>query len=355
MASDSSRTERATPRKREDERKKGNIFQSKDAVSALSLLALTLLLRLAGGPLISGMKRVLLDGYGSLATVDRLTAMDASAILGRFAVSALMLILPISGVAMLLGVVLGGVQTRFLFAATLLKPKLSRLNPMSGFKNMFSAKSLVELIKSILKIVVIGAILYSDIVSRVMQIRSMPLNTLESGIAWTGGAIFSITIKILMFMVAFAAADFFYQWWDYEKRMRMTKQEVRDEQKRIEGDPHIKGRIREVQRKMAMMRMMHKVPTADVVIRNPTHFAVALKYDPKKDRAPVVVAKGADQIALTIVRIAKEHNVYVTENKPLARGLYESVEIGMQIPESFYKPVADVIAFIYKLKKRTAG
>ena len=355
MASDSSRTERATPRKREDERKKGNIFQSKDAVSALSLLALTLLLRLAGGPLISGMKRVLLDGYGSLATVDRLTAMDASAILGRFAVSALMLILPISGVAMLLGVVLGGVQTRFLFAATLLKPKLSRLNPMSGFRNMFSAKSLVELIKSILKIVVIGAILYSDIVSRVMQIRSMPLNTLESGIAWTGGAIFSITIKILMFMVAFAAADFFYQWWDYEKRMRMTKQEVRDEQKRIEGDPHIKGRIREVQRKMAMMRMMHKVPTADVVIRNPTHFAVALKYDPKKDRAPVVVAKGADQIALTIVRIAKEHNVYVTENKPLARGLYESVEIGMQIPESFYKPVADVIAFIYKLKKRTAG
>ncbi len=350
MASDSSRTERATPRKREDERKKGNIFQSKDAVSALSLLALTLLLRLAGGPLISGMKRVLLDGYGSLATVDRLTAMDASAILGRFAVSALMLILPISGVAMLLGVVLGGVQTRFLFAATLLKPKLSRLNPMSGFRNMFSAKSLVELIKSILKIVVIGAILYSDIVSRVMQIRSMPLNTLESGIAWTGGAIFSITIKILMFMVAFAAADFFYQWWDYEKRMRMTKQEVRDEQKRIEGDPHIKGRIKEVQRKMAMMRMMHKVPTADVVIRNPTHFAVALKYDPKKDRAPVVVAKGADQIALTIVRIAKEHNVYVTENKPLARGLYESVEIGMQIPESFYKPVADVIAFIFKLK-----
>ncbi len=355
MASDASRSEKATPRKREDERKKGNIYQSKDAVSALSLLALVLLIRMAGGPLLSGMRGVVQEGYGSLATVDHLTAGDASSIMGRFALSALMMILPISGVAMLLGVVLGGVQTRFLFAASLLKPKLSRLNPMSGFKNMFSTKSLVELIKSILKVVVIGAILYSEIVSRVLQIRSMPLATLESGIAWTGEGIFSISTKILMFMVAFAAADYFYQWWDYEKRMRMTKQEVRDEQKNIEGNPQIKGRIREVQRKIAMMRMMQKVPKADVVIRNPTHFAVALKYDPKKDRAPVVVAKGADQIALTIVRIAKEHGVYVTENKPLARGLYEAVDIGMQIPEAFYKPVADIIAFIYKLKKRTAG
>jgi flagellar biosynthesis protein FlhB len=355
MASDLSRTERATPRKREDERKKGNIFQSRDAVSALSLLAMILLIRMAGGPLLSGMKNVLQDSYGSLATMNHLTALDASNIMGRFALSTLLLILPISGVAMVLGVVLGGVQTRFLFAASLLKPKLSRLNPMTGIKNLFSSKSLVELIKSIVKIVIIGAILYSEIVNRVLMIRNMPLNTLESGIVWTGEAIYSVSTKILMFMVAFAAADYFYQWWNYEKRMRMTKQEVREEQKRIEGDPNIKGRIREVQRKMAMMRMMQKVPKADVVIRNPTHFAVALQYDPKKDRAPVVVAKGADQIALTIVRIAQEHGVYVTENKPLARGLYEAVDIGKQIPEAFYKPVADIIAFIYKLKKRTAG
>ncbi len=355
MASDASRTEKATPRKREDERKKGNIYQSKDAVSVLSLLVLILLVRLAGGPIIDGMKRVVLDSYGSLAAVDRMTALDASNIMGRFAMNAMMLILPIGGVAMVLGVVMSGAQTRFLFAASLLKPKFSRLNPVTGLKNLFSLKSLVELIKSILKVAVIGGILYGEISSRILQIRNMPLATLDRGILWTGEAVFSITTKILMFMVAFAAADYFYQWWDYERRMRMTKQEVKDEQKRIEGDPNIKGRIREVQRKMAVMRMMHKVPTADVVIRNPTHYAVALKYDPKKDKAPVVVAKGADQIALTIVRIAKEHNVYVTENKPLARGLYEAVQIGMQIPEAFYKPVADVIAFIYKLKKRTAG
>jgi len=355
MASDSGRTERATPHKREDERKKGHIFQSKDAVSAFSLLTLILLLRMAGGPVLSGMKHVLQDSYLSLATVDRLTAMDASSIMGQYAISAMMMILPISGVAMLLGVVLGGVQTRFLFATSLLKPKFSRLNPMTGVKNMFSAKSLVELIKSIVKITIIGAVLYGEIGGRVLQIRSMPLATMESGILWTGDAVFSITTKILMYMIAFAAADYFYQWWEYEKRMKMTKQEIQDEHKRMEGDPKIKGRIRDVQRKMAMMRMMHNVPKADVVIRNPTHFAVALKYDPKKNKAPMVVAKGADQIALTIVKIAQEHGVYVTENKPLARGLYEAVEIGMQIPEAFYKPVADVIAFIYKLKKRTAG
>ena len=355
MAVDSSRTERATPRKRDEERKKGNIFMSKDAISALSLLAMIMLLRVAGQPLIAGMKSMLLDGYASLAATERITAVEASSLMNRFCISAMAMIVPVSGAAMLMGVLFGGIQTKFRFTPSLLKPKLTRLNPLSGIKHMFSAKALVELAKSILKIAVIGAVLYNEILGRVLQVRTMSLGDLTSGILWTGEAIFSISTKILMFMVLFAAADYFYQWWEYERNLRMTKQEVRDEQKRIEGNPQIKGRIREVQRKMAMMRMMQKVPKADVVIRNPTHYAVALKYDPKKDKAPVVLAKGADQVALAIVRIAKEHDVYITENKPLARGLYETVEIGMQIPVEFYKPVADIIAFIYKLKKRAAA
>ena len=355
MAVDSSRTERATPRRREEERKKGNIFVSKDAISALSLLALIVLLRMAGQPLIDGMKNMLLDGYASLASTERITAVEASSMMSKYGLSAMAMILPVSAAAMLTGILFGGIQTKFRFTASLLKPKFSRLNPMSGFKQMFSAKALVELAKSILKIAVIGAVLYNEIFNRILQIRTMPLGDLGSGIRWTGEAIFSISTKILMFMVVFAAADYFYQWWEYERNLRMTKQEVRDEQKRIEGNPQIKSRIREVQRKMAMMRMMQQVPKADVIIRNPTHFAVALKYDSKKDKAPVVVAKGADQVALAIVRVAKENNVYITENKPLARGLYEAVEIGMQIPVEFYKPVADIIAFIYKLKKRAAG
>ncbi len=355
MAVDSSRTERATPRRRQEEQKKGNIFMSKDAISALSLLSLVMLFRMAGQPLIDGMKNMLLDGYASLASVDRITAVEASTLMSKYGMTAMALILPVSAAAMLTGVLFGGIQTKFRFTASLLKPKLSRINPISGIKHMFSAKSLVELAKSILKIAVIGAVLYNEILSRILQVRTMPLGDLVSGVRWTGEAIFSISTKILMFMVMFSAADYFYQWWEYERNLRMTKQEVRDEQKRIDGNPQIKGRIREVQRKMAMMRMMQQVPKADVVIRNPTHYAVALKYDSKKNKAPVVVAKGADQIALAIVRVAKENNVYITENRPLARGLYEAVEIGMQIPAEFYKPVADIIAFIYKLKKRAAG
>ncbi len=355
MASDSSRTEKATPRKRSDERKKGNIFMSKDAISALSLLTMIALLRIAGLPLISGLRDQLVESLGSMASIERLSVREASAIMSSVGVNMIMIILPVSGMAIASGVLFTGIQTRFRFTASLLKPQLSRLNPISGLKNMFSAKALVELAKSILKIFIIGSVLYSEITARVIQIRNMPLLSLDSGISWTGEAIFSISMKILMFMVAFSAADYFYQWWTYERKLRMTKEEVKEEHKRSEGNPQTKGRIREIQRKMSVMRMMQQVPKADVVIRNPTHFAVALKYDPKKNKAPVVLAKGADHVALTIVRIAKENNVYITENKPLARGLYEAVEIGMQIPFEFYKPVADIIAFIYKLKKRATG
>jgi flagellar biosynthetic protein FlhB len=354
MASDPGRTEKASPKKRQDEREKGNIFQSRDVTSTLSLLALVVLFKLAGGSLWSGLARVVEDGYGTLGVTEQITVTNAASLLGGFAISALLLILPIGGAAMALGVVLDGVQTRFMFAKALLKPKLSRLNPAAGLKNMFSMRSLVELIKSILKVTVIGVILYQDVSSRLLQVQKMPLVSLQSSIAWTGDAVFSIVIRILMFMVFFAAADYMYQWWEYEQRIRMTKQEVKEEMKRMEGDPNIKARIRDVQRKMAMMRMMQKVPLADVVIRNPTHFAVALQYDPKKDRAPVVVAKGADQVALNIVRIAEENGVYVTENRPLARGLFEAVELDSPIPEEFYKPVADVIAFVYKLRKKAA-
>ena len=354
MASDPGRTEKASPKKRQDEREKGNIFQSRDVTSTLSLLALVVLFKLAGGSMWSGLERVVKEGYGSLTSAEQITVTGAASMIGGFAINALMLILPISGAAMALGVVLEGVQTRFMFAKSLLKPKFSRLNPVAGFKNIFSTRSLVELIKSILKVTVIGVVLYSDLNNRLFQIQKMPLVSIQSSLAWTGDAVFSIVIRILMFMVFFAAADYLYQWWDYEKRIRMTKQEVKDEMKRMDGDPNIKARIKDVQRKMATMRMMQKVPLADVVIRNPTHFAVALQYNPKKDRAPVVVAKGADQVALTIVRIAEENGVYVTENRPLARGLFEAVDLDRPIPEEFYKPVADVIAFVYKLRKKAA-
>jgi flagellar biosynthetic protein FlhB len=180
---------------------------------------------------------------------------------------------------------------------------------------------------------------------------NMPLARLEETIVWVAKIVYNTIIKISVIMLIFGAADYLYQWWSYEREIMMTKQEVKDEYKRLEGDPHIRGRIKEIQRKMSLMRMMHKVPSADVVIKNPTHYAVALKYEPKKDIAPVVIAKGKDHVALKIIEIAEKNNVYITENRPLARGLYEAVDINQRIPEEFYKAVAEIIAFIYKLKK----
>lgn len=347
-----SKTERATPRKKQDERKKGNIFQSKDVTNSVSLLALTYLIRLCGGWLFGTMERVVREGCASLTFTPTLTVREAAGIVSNFSIDMAVLIVPVAAASMFMGLLLTGVQTRFLITPSLLGPKLSRINPMSGLKNLFSPKTMVELIKSIIKVTIIGFVLYSDISARITAATLSPLISPVSSMRYLAESVFDITVRIAMFMVIFAAFDYLYQWWDYEKRLRMTKEEVKEELKRMEGDPNIKGRIRSLQRRMAQARMMQKVPTADVVIKNPTHYAVALKYEPSRNAAPVVVAKGVDLVALNIIRVAEENGVYVTENRPLARGLYEAVELDHEIPEQFFKPVADIIAFIYNLKKK---
>jgi flagellar biosynthetic protein FlhB len=175
----------------------------------------------------------------------------------------------------------------------------------------------------------------------------------ENGIAYLGDMIMTIVSTSAAVFVVLAALDYFYQWWDYEKNLRMTKQEVKEEYKQTEGDPQIKGQIRERQRKQAQARMMQNVPKADVIIRNPTHYAVAIKYNPDEDRAPVLLAKGADKLALRIIREAEKYNIAITENRPLARGLYEAVEIDQEIPSEFYQAVAEVLVFVYNLKNKS--
>lgn len=168
----------------------------------------------------------------------------------------------------------------------------------------------------------------------------------------TGDIIMDIVLKVGLIFVAIAVADYVYQWWQYEKNLRMSKQEIKDEYKQTEGDPQIKAHIKSMQQQRARQRMMQAVPEADVVIRNPTHYAVAIKYNPEKNRAPMVVAKGMDSLALRIIEVAEESGVYITENRPLARALYESVELDAEIPDKFYKPIAEVLAFVYSLKKK---
>ena len=217
---------------------------------------------------------------------------------------------------------------------------------------MFSLKKVVELVKNLIKISILLALLYNIIMDDLVPIsRTINMDLLNSSV-YMLNMIFSLVIKVCMAFTVVAFFDYLYQRWDYEKNLKMTKQEVKDEYKQTEGNPEIKGRIRRLQREMAMSRMMQKVPQADVIVRNPTHFAVALKYDPNKNSAPIVLAKGQDELALRIVKIAEENDVTVIENKPLARGIYAVTPLDAEIPGEYYGVVAEILVQVYKLKNK---
>ena len=288
--------------------------------------------------------------HPDVMTIQNLKPLFIKAVL-IFAMTALPMLL-LSGFA---GIVAAGAQTKFLFSSKLLAFKFDRLNPLQGIKRMFSLRGIIELVKALLKVVVLGAVIYQTMRAQIMQFpRFMDMSIMQA-IAVTTDIVFEIVKNAAVLFVFVALADFGYQWWDYEKNLRMSKQEIKEEYKESEGDPQIKAKIKERQQMMARQRMMQNVPGADVVIRNPTHYAVAIRYDAEKNSSPVVVAKGADHIALNIVRIAEENNVVVLENRPLARGLYEAVELDQEIPEQFFKPVAEVLAYVYNLKKKGVG
>ncbi|MFA6729978.1 MAG: flagellar biosynthesis protein FlhB [Eubacteriales bacterium] len=348
---DSGKTEKATPKKREDERKKGNIYFSRDIANSLSFVVVMFLFKLFMSPAVEYLKAGLSGRIAGIASYSSLGTATARTIFIKVIIDAFLLIIPIGLAAALTVITFTGLQTRFLFSPSRLKPKFSRLNPAEGLKKMVSLKSFIELMKSVIKLTIIAAVVYGKIKLAAKAMLALPFQTLSPAMAIIGGTIYDIAISISIYMALFSTADYLYQWWEYEKNIMMTKQEIKEEYKQTEGDPHIKGRIKDVQRKMASLRMMKKVKTSDVVIRNPTHYAVALKYKPPKDKAPIVVAKGRDLVALKIIDIAKENSVHITENRPLARGIYESVELDRPIPEEFYKAVAEILAFIFKLNK----
>jgi flagellar biosynthetic protein FlhB len=348
---DSSKTEKATEKKRRDERKKGNIFQSKDVTNALGFILIVFVLRLLSPYIIGYSKDLVTGGIVRLQYADEFTVTAARTLAYDLLGSFIILAGPVGLTAAACAVVLTGIQTRFLFSTERLKPQLTRLNPVTGFKRLFSLRSYVDLMKSLIKMVIIGSVVYSNLRALLEKVLQTPAMTLTDTVAFLSDSAYDIAMSLSIYMALFAIADYIYQWWEYEREIRMTKQEVKEEFKQTEGDPQIKSRIKDVQRKLASMRMMKKVPTADVVIRNPTHYAVALKYQPPDDKAPVVIAKGMDYMALKIIEVAEKHKIHITVNQPLARGLYEAVEIGMPIPEEFYKPVADILAYIYRLKR----
>ena len=243
-------------------------------------------------------------------------------------------------------------QTRLLVSGELMKPKFNRINPLEGFKRLFSLKSVINALKGILKISILMVIVYFSIENMFHESAKYLYVDLRASCTHLFSQGVSMVVKIALAFIALAALDILYQWWDYERQIRMSKQEIKEEYKQTEGDPQIKGKIKEMQRKRAQSRMMQQVPQADVVIRNPTHFAVALRYHPDEDAAPIVLAKGQDSLALRIVKVAEEHKVAVIENVPLARALYADAELDREIPPALYNPVAEVLVYIFRLNEK---
>ena len=325
---------------------------SKDAVAVASLLGTFATLWL-----VTGMFAEQLGGFMTLCIASAgETPQETVSKSGELGIQGIMVILktvgPVVAAAILCAVAATFAQTRFLVSTESIKPKFSRLSPLQGFKRLFSLKSLVETGKNMIKIVILLVIIFLSIRDMFLESSNYLYTDLSAAAAHLVEVAGSMVVRICIAFVAVAALDFFYQWWDYEKQMMMTKQEVKEEYKQMEGDPQVKGKIKEIQRRRAQQRMMQQVPGSDVVIRNPTHFAVALRYKPDQDDAPIVLAKGQDNIALRIVQIAEENKVAVIENVPLARALYAQAELNQMIPPELYGAVAEVLVYIFKLNDK---
>lgn len=349
------KTEPATAKKLRDARKEGQVAQSKEIGNAFGLLALFLVLKFYAG----GMGNGFLEGfhfiYGQLPDLvnileGQIPVNGIYSLFVKMVLNMMLLMAPVLAMALIVAFVCDVAQVKWSPTTKPLQPKLSKLDPVKGFKKIISAKSIAELIKSILKIVLIIYVAYSYLKDRMDDIYILYDISLGQGIALVGELATDLGIRISLLYIFLAFADFAYQKFKFMEDMKMTKQEVKDEYKNSEGDPQIKGKQRQRMREASMRRMMQKLPEADVVITNPTHYAVAIKYDADRYEAPIVLAKGEDHLAKKIKEAAKEHQIEIVENKPLARMLYANVEVGEMIPPELYQAVAEVLAFVYHLK-----
>jgi len=351
LFAEAEKTEEPTPKKRKDAREEGQVLQSREVTSAFILLATFVGLKVFGKHMLNYLIKFMTDTYKTIENVDELFY-ENNLMLNFIKIVAAFIGLaaPILFVAFLSALLINYVQVGFLFTTKPLNIKLSRINPIEGFKRLFSKRALAELVKSILKILLIGYTAYSFMKKNITQFLS--LSKLEPTIILKNftSLAFSFSIRIIGVLMVLAFLDYIFQWREYEKNLMMTKQEIKEEYKQTEGDPLVKSKIREKQRRIAMSRMIQEVPKADVIITNPTHLAIAIKYDKDLYGAPYIIAKGADIIAENIKKVGKEHSVPVVENKPLARALYDSVDVGDLIPEELYEAVAEVLAYVYSLK-----
>ena len=350
------KTEEPTPKRREDARKEGNVSKSTEVSTVFVLLAALIFLRFTFEMLYADIANGVNSAFNYVnPTIFRnISYTTIQTIFNENLFLSLKAFLPVALFILFWGIISNIIQIGFIFTTKPLEPKLSKINPISGFKKMFSMRSIVETIKNILKLVIIGTVAYIVIKGKLLEMASSINENVDSISAFMMLLIFDVSIKIVLVLLVIAILDYAYQRYEYEKKLKMTKQQIKDEHKMTEGNPQIKGRIRQLQREMSRRRMMENVPKATVVVTNPTHLSIAIQYEQETMDAPIIVAKGADNIALKIREIAKEHDIPLYEDVPLARAMYDKVEPGDTVPQEFFAAVAEIIAYVYKLQGKTA-
>ena len=347
------KTEPATQKKLDDARKEGKVAKSKDLTEGIALVVLFLTLKIFisyVGERMIGIFDWTLGRMAEFVAVNQknLEMQAVSSMLTNAILEMFLIVWPFFLFGFAITFLVTVYQVGWKVSLKTMEPKLSKFNPINGFKRIFSKDSLFELVKSIVKIGIIIYIVYTNLQEEANNLFILYEISLNQAVALVGQIILDVGLEISIVFMVVGLADLFYQKWKFADEMKMTKQEVKDEYKNTEGDPQIKGRIRQKMREASQRRMMQDVPKADVVITNPTHFAVALKYDAEVSKAPIVVAKGEDFLAQKIKEIAKENKVPLVENKPLARMLYHNVDIGSEIPPELYQAVAEVLAMVYQ-------
>ena len=351
---DPSKTENATPRKREEFRKKGSIAKSIEISTALILLTAYLVFRFTG-PFIYNYIVYFFKYYLININKISITNDDMTKLVIQATIHILVITIPILVMIFLIVIIGNLLQVGFLITMEPIKPNLNKLNIIKGFKNLFSKRSLENLVKDLLKVAIIGYLVYSTIKTNIPVIVNFFNLDIQQSFFILCQIIMAILFKIIVAFIVIAVLDYLFQRYSLEEQMRMSKQEVKEEYKRTEGDPLVKGEIRRRQQEMARHRMMSEVPKADVVVTNPFHIAVALRYDAKKMVAPQVVAKGTRMIAENIKELARNNNVPIMENPPIARALYKSCKVGESITTELYSAVAEILTYIYKLSGKTFG
>lgn len=349
------KTEEPTSKKKRDTRNEGKVAKSKEVTNAFQMLAAFLILRFWAIHMGTYLVGDIYNLYSQIPEYAKLYGGHVQMItFRRLFVTMLLRVLQNIFPFLLAGFVVAFItnllQVKWKITTKPLKPKFSKLNPINGFKRFFSIGSLVELLKSFLKLALIGYVVYDYLKKNMPSIYMLYDVSLQQGIVQVGVLVTNLGVRIALFYMLIAAADYVYQKFKFKNDIKMTKQEVKDEYKNSEGDPQIKSKQRQKMMEASRRRMMQKLPEADVVITNPTHFAVAIKYEPEVYDAPYVVAKGADYLAQKIKDVAKENHIEIVENKPLARMLYANVDVGSVVPPELYQAVAEVLAFVYHLQ-----